>query len=103
MILQLAQEEKDRIREKMDEAGIRNMSAYVRKMALDGICVKLDLEDVRELSVLLRRCSNNLNQYAKRANETGSIYAADIADLQARLDEIWELSRQSLLRLASIR
>ena len=73
----------DRIREKMDEAGIRNMSAYVRKMALDGICVKLDLEDVRELSVLLRRCSNNLNQYAKRANETGSIYAADIADLQA--------------------
>lgn len=87
----------------MDEAGIRNMSAYVRKMALDGICVKLDLEDVRELSVLLRRCSNNLNQYAKRANETGSIYAADIADLQARLDEIWELSRQSLLRLASIR
>ena len=103
MILRLAQEEKDRIREKMDEPGIRNMSAYVRKMALDGICVKLDLEDVRELSVLLRRCSNNLNQYAKRANETGSIYAADIADLQARLDEIWELSRQSLLRLASIR
>ena len=103
MILRLAQEEKDRIREKMDEAGIRNMSAYVRKMALDGICVKLDLEDVRELSVLLRRCSNNLNKYAKRANETGSIYAADIADLQARLDEIWELSRQSLLRLASIR
>lgn len=103
MILRLSQEEKDRIREKMDEAGIRNMSAYVRKMALDGICVKLDLEDVRELSVLLRRCSNNLNQYAKRANETGSIYAADIADLQARLDEIWELSRQSLLRLASIR
>lgn len=103
MILRLAQEEKDRIREKMDEAGIRNMSAYVRKMALDGICVKLDLEDVRELSVLLRRCSNNLNQYAKRANETGSIYAADITDLQARLDEIWELSRQSLLRLASIR
>lgn len=102
MILRLAQEEKDRIREKMDEAGIRNMSAYVRKMALDGICVKLDLEDVRELSVLLRRCSNNLNQYAKRANETGNIYAADITDLQTRLDEIWELSRQSLLRLASI-
>lgn len=55
------------------------------------------------MSVLLRRCSNNLNQYAKRANETGSIYAADISDLQTRLDEIWELSRQSLLRLASIR
>ena len=69
----------------------------------DGICVKLDLQEVRQLIVLLQRCSNNLNQYAKRANETGSVYAADIEDLQARLEEIWELSRQSLARLANIR
>ena len=88
---------------KMEDAGILNMSAYVRKMALDGICVRLDLADVRQLTVMLRRCTNNLNQYARRANETGSIYAADIEDLQNRLDEIWELSRQSLARLAAIR
>jgi hypothetical protein len=86
----------------MNEAGIQNMSAYIRKMALSGICVKLDLQDVREMLVLLRRCSNNLNQYAKRANESGSIYAADIDDLKVRLDEIWELARQSLVRLSSI-
>jgi hypothetical protein len=86
----------------MNEAGIENMSAYILKMALDGICVKLDLQDVREMLVLLRRCSNNLNQYAKRANETGSIYAADIDDLKVLLDEIWELARQSLVRLSSI-
>lgn len=102
-LLLLSQDEIDRIHAKMEEAGIRNMSAYLRKMALDGICVKLELEDVRELISLLRRCSNNLNQYAKRANETGSIYAADIEDLQKRMDEIWELSRQSLLRLTGIR
>ncbi len=100
--IRVSPEDKERIRSKMEEAGILNMSAYVRKMALDGICVKLDLEDVRQLIVLLRRCSNNLNQYAKRANETGSIYAADVEDLRGRLDEIWELSRQSLARLASI-
>lgn len=99
----ISSEDKERIRSKMEDAGILNMSAYVRKMALDGICVKLDLEEVRQLIVLLQRCSNNLNQYAKRANETGSVYAADIEDLQSRLDEIWELSRQSLARLASIR
>ncbi len=87
----------------MEDAGILNMSAYVRKMALDGICIRLDLKDVRQLTVMLRRCSDNLNQYAKRANETGSIYAADIEDLQKRLDEIWELSRQSLASLAAIR
>lgn len=103
LLVRISDEDKVRIQTKMEEAGIRNMSAYVRKMALDGICVKLDLQDVRQLIVLLQRCSNNLNQYAKRANETRSIYAADIEDLQTRLEEIWELSRQSLARLANIR
>ena len=101
--IRISTKDKERIRVKMEETGILNMSAYVRKMALDGICVKLDLEEVRQLIVLLQRCSNNLNQYAKRANETGSVYAADIEDLQSRLEEIWELSRQSLAHLANIR
>lgn len=102
LLIRISDEDKERIQAKMEEAGILNMSAYVRKMALDGICVRLDLADVRQLIVLLQRCSTNLNQYAKRANETGSVYAADIEDLRSRLDEIWELSRQSLAHLASI-
>ena len=101
--IRISPEDKERIKLKMEDAGILNLSAYVRKMALDGICIRLDLQDVRQLTVMLRRCSDNLNQYAKRANETGSIYAADIEDLQNRLDEIWELSRQSLASLAAIR
>ena len=103
LLIRISDEDKERIQAKMEEAGILNMSAYIRKMALDGICVRLDLAEVRQLIVLLQRCSTNLNQYAKRANETGSVYAADIEDLQSRLDEIWELSRQSLAHLASIR
>ena len=101
--IRISPEDKERIKLKMEDAGILTMSAYVRKMALDGICIRLDLKDVRQLTVMLRRCSDNLNQYAKRANETGSIYAADIEDLQKRLDEIWELSGQSLTCLAAIR
>lgn len=77
-----SKEEVERIHEKMDELGIRSMGAYLRKMALDGYCIRLDLQDVKALVSLLRICSNNLNQYAKRANETGSIYRADIEDLQ---------------------
>ena len=79
--IRISPEDKERIKMKMADTGILNMSAYVRKMALDGICVRLDLEDVRQLTVMLRRCTNNLNQYARRANESGSIYAADIEDL----------------------
>ena len=95
--------ELERINQKREEIGIRNMGAFLRKMAMDGYCVNLDLTDVSQVSSLLRRCSNNLNQYAKKANETGSIYAADIQDLQVRLDEIRELQRQILKRLAAIR
>ena len=86
----------------MEEAGILNMSAYVRKMALDGICVKLDLQEVRQLIVLLQRCSNNLNQYAKAVNENGRIYAADMEDLRQRLDELIDIGRQILSKLAEL-
>ena len=94
--------EEAQIHQKMNELGIRNRNAYLRKMALDGYCIKLDLQDVKELVSLLRRCSNNLNQYAKRANETGNIYAADVNDLQERLDEIWTEMKEVLVHLFSI-
>ena len=89
--------------EKQKGLGIRNTGAYMRKMAMDGYCVNLDLSDVAQVSTLLRRCSNNLNQYAKRANESGSIYAEDIRDLQKRLDELWEMQKLILKRLSGIR
>ena len=95
--------ELERINIKRGEIGIKSMSSYLRKMALDGYCVNLDLTDVKEMTSLLRRCSNNLNQYAKKANETGSIYAEDIHDLQMRLDEIWELQKALLKKLSAIR
>ncbi|MGI6095401.1 MAG: plasmid mobilization protein [Lachnospiraceae bacterium] len=98
----VSESEMKRIRMKMEEVEISCLNAYIRKMALDGYCVKLDLKDVKEMVSLLRRCSNNLNQYAKRANETGSIYKEDIQDLQNRLDEIWNTSKEILARLSSI-
>ena len=99
----ISAEEVERIKVKMEDSGIMSMSAYIRKMALDGICVRMDLADVRQLVILLRRCSNNLEQFARKANETGSVYAAEIENLQNRLHEIWELTRQSLVWLAAIR
>ena len=94
--------ELERIRQKMESCGILSIGSYLRKMALDGYCIRLDLQDVKALVSLLRICSNNLNQYAKRANETGSIYHADIEDLQKRLEEIWTDMREVLVRLSSI-
>ena len=82
--------------------GIRSLSAYIRKMALDGYCLNLDLPQLRRMSYLLQMCSNNLNQYAKRANESGKIYATDMEDLRQRLDELIDIGRQILSKLAEL-
>ena len=74
----------------------------IRKMALDGYCLHLDLKELQRMAYLLQMCSNNLNQYAKRANECGKVYAADMEDLRQRLDELIEIGRQILSKLAEL-
>ena len=98
----VSEQEFDRIRQRMEECGVANLSAFLRKMALDGYVIHLDMTELKELTRLLRICSNNLNQYAKRANEVGSVYAADIEDLHSRLNEIWELTGKLLQGFANI-
>ncbi len=102
LVVRISQSDLERIQAKMEEIGVENMSAYVRKMALDGICVNMDLSDVTQMVRLLRYASNNLNQYTKKAHALGSIYAEDIADLQTRLDDLWESCKDILARLATV-
>ena len=94
--------ELERIRNKMETSGILSIGSYLRKMALDGYCLHLDLPQLRRMAYLLQMCSNNLNQYAKRANESGKIYATDMEDLRQRLDELIDIGRQILSRLAEL-
>ena len=96
-------QEHDRLYQRMDEAGVKNRSAFIRKMALDGYIVKLNMDDIREMIRLLRNATNNLNQIAKRANAGGGIYGADITDMQIKQDELWETAKEILARLAAIR
>ena len=70
----MSEPEAELVKERMAELGITNLSAYLRKMAVDGYIIHLDMGDIQEMIRLLRICSNNLNQYTRRANETGNIY-----------------------------
>jgi len=90
------------IKERMSLIGVSNLSAYLRKVAIDGYIINLDLKEVRELIRLLRICSNNLNQYTRKANETGSVYAADIEDLRLRLDKVWDATEKMLSSLSDL-
>ena len=78
------------------------MQLYLRKMALDGYCLNLDLPQLRRMAYLLQNCSNNLNQVAKRANESGQLYAADLEDLRSRLDELIAIGKQLLAKLSEL-
>ncbi len=102
IIIMVSEHEKALIEEKMRQLGTKNMGAYIRKMAIDGYVVRLDLSDISELVSLLRRSSNNLNQYAKRAHENGRIYEADIEDIQSSLKSVWEKADQIMTRLSTI-
>ena len=96
-------EELEALHQKMAEIGIKNRSAFIRKMSLDGYVVKLDLPEIKEMIRLLRIAGNNLNQIAKKVNSTGKIYGAEIEDLQVKQDEIWKTAREILARLATLR
>ena len=101
--VRLSDDELARMKAKMEEAGITNMSKYMRKMLLDGYCVRVDTADIREMVYLIRMCSNNLNQYAKKANGLGEVYARDIRDLKKRFEDIWDGTRALLRKFSSIK
>ena len=96
-------EERELIESKMAQFGTSNMAAYLRKISIDGYVVRLDLPELREMVSLLRRSGNNLNQIAKRVNETSRIYDADIDCLKENQEKIWSAANGILTELASIR
>ena len=90
------------IETKMAQFGTTNMAAYLRKMAIDGYVVKLDLPELRELVSLLRYSSNNLNQLTRRVHETGRIYDADLEDISQRQEQLWEGVKEILTQLSKL-
>ena len=83
--------------------GIRNKSAYIRKMCIDGYVINLDLPELKECSRLLRSASNNLNQIARRVNAGGGPYPDEIAAVQSTLDDNRALFGKMLDSLAKIK
>jgi hypothetical protein len=102
MNFRVSAEERDMIKRRMAQSGIRNLRAYLLKQAIDGRVIHIELESVDELVRLLANATNNLNQIARRVNETGSIHAADLEDLRVRYDGLWAQTKEILRRLAKL-
>ena len=94
----VTEHERDLIRQKMEQLGTNNLGVYLRKMAVDGYIVKLDLPELRELLTLLRRTSNNINQVARRVHQTGNVYDTDLEDILQKQESIWAGVNEILAR-----
>lgn len=95
-------EELAMIREKMAQYGTENLSAYLRKIAIDGYVIKLELPELKEMISLLRYSSNNLNQLTKRVNQTGRIYDADLEDIHRNQERLWDAANAILVSLSKL-
>ena len=88
LYFKVSPEEMALIEQKMEQAGTANKRAYLRKMAVDGYVIRLDLGEMKELLRLLRSVSNSVNQIARRCNETGNLYGEDMEDLRKGYVEV---------------
>ena len=91
----LNEQELNLIQHKMRQLGTHNFGAYTRKMLIDGYIIKVDYTEQKKLAAAVSRVASNINQICRRINQTGRFYAADIAELKARQEEIWSLLKES--------
>ena len=102
MQFRVTEEELKHIEKRQAEMGILNRSGFLRKMVLDGICINVHCEELLQASRLLWSISNNMNQYAKKANATGNIYLEDVNSMKAKYDELIQLYGKVLHRFNEI-
>ena len=103
MNFRVTESEYEVIQKRMELTGIKKPSAYLRKMAMDGYVLKMDLTDLKEMVRLEHINANNLNQFVKRANETGNIYETDIESLRRNQEEILKMLREMYEKLSKIK
>lgn len=94
--------EKELIEGRMQELGTTNREAFLRKIAIDGMIVKLEVPELKEILSLMRYSSNNINQIAHRLNESGRIYEVDLDQVQAQHEQLWNMLNSLLEKLNAV-
>ena len=102
IIVRVTEDERTLIEEKIKQIPTMNLSAYSRKMLINGYIIVLDLQEVKAHTAQLQKIGGNLNQITKRINETRRIYDNDMDELKRLMDEVWKLERQLLLQFKGL-
>ena len=91
--------EKKKIKKRMAQAKLDNQEAYIRKMAIDGYIVNLEIPDLKELVADMRVYSKRFNEITKRVNATDNIYPEDISEMRTMLRDIYNRQKAILAEL----
>lgn len=90
------EQEYNLIKERMNECKIHNMSRFLRQMSLHGCIIVTDYSELKERNYELHKIGVNINQIAKKVNETGNIYSSDIELIKEMMDSIWQSQKYIL-------
>lgn len=100
--LRISEQEYELILQKMKQSKSTNLSAYMIKMAIDGMVINLNMPELKEVSSLLRYNGNNINQIAKRLNESKSVYTSDIEDIKEKQEQISDMVKKIFFKLSKL-
>ncbi len=89
-------EEKELIDKKQEQTGIKNKGAFYRKMIIDGYVINTDVSAIKDVTIAINRIGNNINQIARRTNQTGNIYKEDLQEINEKIGDIWLLLKSTL-------
>ncbi len=85
----------------MRTANMRSKSTFLRHMIVYGAVYDVDYAYLREYNYLLGKIGENLNQIAKRINETRSVYQTDMDAVMSKTpygNDAYELIRNNDVR-----
>jgi hypothetical protein len=102
LTFRVTEQEYELVKRQMAQTGIKNLRAYLLKMALNGRIIHVELDSVREMVRLLSNATNNINQIARRVNQTGNIYTADIEEIRGQYNALWMQTKEILRRLSAL-
>ena len=95
-------QELEQIDEKMRLIGTRNREGYLRKMALNGRILVLDMPQIKQVASLTGRLGNNVNQLVRRAHETGRVYDVDLDEILKKQSELTDAVREILMLFSKL-
>lgn len=95
-IIRLTPTENNYIKNKMDNAGRKNFNSFALEMLIQGQVNIVDFKSLSDLKIAIDRVGKNINQIAKKVNETGDVSKSDIDETKKLLKEIETVVYQSI-------